>query len=249
VSQPECRWADPPDTLALPRDQVHLWKVRLNQTETQLRLLEQTLTSDELARAERFHFERDRRRFIAAHGHFRTILGRYAGVDPRALVFSYGLRGKPFFAQPFEAGPLKFNLSHSGELALIAVTQCRDVGVDLEEIHALDASERIADRFFSPRENSALRALPEAERLEAFFRCWTLKEAYVKATGTGLARATDSFDVTFTRGEPARLLSVDGQLEEAYFWSLVGLAPALGYVGAVAAEGRDWTMACWQDRT
>lgn len=211
-----------------------------------LRLLEQLLAVDERARAGRFHFERDRRRFIAARGQLRTILGRYVGVDPRALVFSYGLRGKPFLAR-FETIGLKFNLSHSGELALIAVTQDRDIGVDLEEIHSLGDAEQIAERFFSARENAVLCTLPKADRLEAFFHCWTLKEAYLKATGNGLARATNSFDVGFARGETARLLSVEGESEEALRWSLVGLAPARGYVGAVAVETHDWTMAFWQD--
>jgi 4'-phosphopantetheinyl transferase len=174
------------------------------------------------------------------------ILGRYAGLDPRALVFMYGLRGKPVFAQVDLEG-LKFNLAHSGEMALIGVTLYRDIGVDLEEIHSLYDAPRIAERFFSPRESAALRAFPEAERLEAFFRCWTLKEAYLKATGDGLARAIDSFDVTFARGDSPRLRSAEGKPEELWRWSLVQLAPAPGYVGAVAVEGHGWTMTCWQD--
>lgn len=238
-------WVDPPDALSLPRDRVDLWRAMLNQPEADLRLLEQTLAPDERSRAARFRFDRDRRRFVAARGQLRTILSRYVEVDAQTLVVSYGPRGKPFLSLPFRAA-LKFNLSHSGELALIAVTLSREVGVDLEEIRSMDNADKLAQRFFSARENAALRTLSEEERLEAFYRCWTLKEAYLKATGDGLTRATDSFDVVFDSAEPARLLSVEGETAEAFRWSLMRLAPAPGYVGAVAADGSDWTIKCWE---
>lgn len=157
------------------------------------------------------------------------------------------MHGKPFLAQPLRT-ELKFNLSHSGELALVAVTLNRGIGIDLEEIRYIDFAARLAERFFSRRENAALGALPEAERLAAFYCCWTLKEAYVKATGNGLARATGSFDVVFDRAEPARLLSVEGKSEETSFWSLLRLAPAPGYAGALAVEGSGFTMARWEIR-
>jgi len=245
VELPECDWADPPEALSLPPDRVDLWKLPLTESEAALHRLERTLAPDERARAERFRFDRDRRRFIVAHGRLRMILARYLGVDPQALVFSNGPRGKPFFAPPLQAA-LKFNLSHSGNLALVAVTLNRDIGVDLEEIHSFESAELLAEQFFSPLENATLRALPEAERLKAFFCCWSLKEAYVKATGDGLARATDSFDVAFGRGELGRLVSVEGDLEEASRWSLVRLTPAPGYVAALAVEGSGWTMMCWR---
>ncbi len=247
VPQSECDWADAPNALSLTRDHVHIWRVQLNCSEHALRLFEQTLEPEERARAERFHFERDRRRFIAARAQLRMILARYVGIDPYALVFSYGSRGKPFLAQASKP-PLKFNLSHSGELALVAVTRDRDIGVDLEEVRSFDDAGGLAERFFSPQENAVLRALPETARLEAFFCCWTLKEAYVKATGDGLALATDSFDVAFARGEPVRLLRVEGDSGEASRWSLVGLAPAPGYIGGVAVEGHDWSMTFWDFR-
>lgn len=244
--QPQREWANPPETLALSRDDVHVWKLRLNKSESDLHVLGRTLASDERAKAGRFHFERDRRRFIAARGQLRLILGRYCEADPRSVVFSYGPRGKPFLAQPVQARKIAFNLSHSGELALAAVTQNRSIGIDLEEIHPLDDFRRIAERFFSPRENEVLSRLPESEQLEAFFHCWTRKEAYVKATGDGLARPTESFDVSFLSGEPARLLSVGGGLDDPECWLLVGLVPEHDYVGAVAVERRGLSQACWQ---
>ena len=241
-----CLWTDSPDALALSRDDVHVWRLWLNPTEQELKTLEQTLASDEHARAERFRFAHDRIRFIAARGSLRIILGRYIGTDPRELTFSYGPHGKPSLAQPIEATKLKFNMSHSAELALAAITQDREIGVDIEEIHFIEAAERIAERFFSPLENAVLRSLSEEERLEAFFHCWTRKEAYVKATGDGLSRPTESFDVTLAPGEPARLLNVEGQSHEPLRWSLVGLTPGRGYAGAVAVQGHNWRLACWQ---
>ena len=239
-------WGDPPETLALSRDRVHVWMVRLNPTPPRLQVFWQTLAPDERARAERFHFERDRRRFIAARGQLRMILGRYALVDPTALAFSYGPRGKPFLSHPQRTPAISFNLSHSGELALAAVTHDRSVGVDIEEMRALNDAEGIAERFFSPREYSVFRAIPEQERLEGFYRCWTCKEAYVKATGDGLARPTESFDVAFSRGAAARLLSVEGEADEAARWSMAALEPARGYIGAIAVEGHNWSLACWR---
>jgi 4'-phosphopantetheinyl transferase len=247
VPPSECDWADAPNALSLTRDHVHIWRVHLNCSKSAVRLFDETLAPEERARAERFHFDRDRRRFIAARAQLRMILARYVGVDPHALVFTYGSRGKPSLAQPLEP-PIRFNLSHSGELALVGITLDRDIGVDLEEVRSFDDIDRLAERFFSPGENAHLRALPDAARLEAFFCCWTLKEAYVKATGDGLGRATESFDVAFARGEPVRLLSVEGDSGEASRWRLGGLAPALGYVGAAAVEGHDWSIAFWDLR-
>jgi 4'-phosphopantetheinyl transferase len=236
IAQFQFTWAEPLEVVRFSHNQVHLWTVRLNQTPQELDLLEQTLISDERARAERFHFERDRRRFIAARGQLRMILSRYTGVHPRSLVFAYGARGKPSLSQAFDATGPRFNLTHSGELALLAVTQDRSVGVDVEEIHPIDAVEPIAQQFFSQRENAQLLAVPKARRLEAFFCCWTLKEAYLKATGDGLWRPTNTFDVALTRHQHSRLLSVAEDSQEASRWSLIQLAPERGYVGALAVE-------------
>ena len=240
-----CEWLEPPSTPTLSRGQVDLWKVPLKRTDSELQLLEQSLARDERTRAERFRFDRDRRRFIAAHGLLRSILGRYIDVAPSALRFASWPLGKPFLVQPPRAN-LTFNLSHSGELALVAVTQDRRVGIDIEEIRFIDEVEVLAQRFLSPQENLVFQGLACEYKLEAFFDCWTRKEAYVKATGDGLSRRTESFDVAFAPRESARLLNVEGQPKEASRWSLLGLVPASGYVGAIAVEGHNWTLGCWQ---
>ena len=219
---------------------VDLWRLHLALPATDEELLQRVLSEDELTRANRFKFEGDRRRFMVARGQLRNILGRYLGTDPQKLAFSYGPRGKPHLA-----APVGFNVSHSEELALVAVACQRIVGVDLEAIRVIRDFEKIAERFFSSRENAELAGMQDIERQEAFFRCWTLKEAYVKATGDGLTRPTESFDVAFSRDGPVQLLSVQGSTEEAYRWELLGFQPAPGYIGALAVEGQDWELRCF----
>jgi 4'-phosphopantetheinyl transferase len=217
---------------------VDLWRLNLNPPESHHNVLQQQLlNAEEIARADRFHFERDRRRFIEARAQLRSIIGRYLGKHPQAITFSYGPRGKPHVTAPIE-----FNLSHSEDLAIVAVAHERQVGVDLEAIRIIKDIQDVARRFFSTRENAALVSVPESERSDAFLRCWTLKEAYVKATGDGLAQPTELFDVDFGRGGPTALLRLEGKPEEASRWELFEFSPAPSFVGAVAVEGHDWEL-------
>jgi 4'-phosphopantetheinyl transferase len=210
--------------------------------------LVETLAPDECLRAERFHFERDRRRFIVGRGVLRTILGRYLGLEPNHLQFCYGPRGKPALAG-ISTRPnawLCFNLAHSQNLALYAVTCERELGVDIECIHAIPDAEQIAARYFSAHENAGLRSLPANQKQEAFFNCWTRKEAYIKAIGDGLAQPLAEFDVALAPGEPARLLRIKDNAQAAARWSIQALTPAPGYVAALAVKGHDWQLKCWQ---
>jgi medium-chain acyl-[acyl-carrier-protein] hydrolase len=240
--------AEPP---ALGEGGVHVWRVRLDQPEKCRSELRRLLSADEEVRARRFHFRRDRDRFVVCRGALRTLLGRYLAHDPRRLRFAYGAHGKPALAAGGAAGRLSFNVAHSDGLALVAVTRGREVGVDLERVRPGLAAEEIAARYFSPREFEALRALPRSLRPEAFFHCWTRKEAYLKATGAGVARALDRFDVTLRPGDPAALLENRDDPAEARRWSLRELVPGPGFVGALAVEGRPGRLWCgdWGART
>jgi len=239
-------WSLPSANLVLPNDEVHVWRACLDQPATTLERLTQTLSADEQRRAERFYFERHRRRFIAARGVLRAILGRYLGLEPDQVEFAYGAQGKPALANCCYGDDLFFNLSHSHKLALYAVTRHRQVGVDLEYIRVVTDDERIAASTFSARENREWRTLLKVKQREAFFNCWTRKEAYIKAIGDGLSRPLDQFDVSLVPGEPARLLNVIGHPEEAARWCLKELAPAPGYAAALAAEGQGWHLVCLQ---
>lgn len=180
-------WCFPPKTLKLESDEVHVWRASLDLEASSIQSLLDILCVEEQQRAERYHFPKDRDRFIVARGLLRVIISYYLGKEPRDLQFVYNQYGKPALSEAYNREPLCFNLSHSRELALYAVTQNRNLGVDLEYIRTGFPCEEIAERFFSPQENAILRTLPLDMKHKAFFTCWTRKEAYIKATGKGLS--------------------------------------------------------------
>jgi 4'-phosphopantetheinyl transferase len=226
----------------LGRDEVHVWLAGLDVARQPDDLA--PLSAEERRRAARFHFERDRRRFTAARSCLRRLLGAYLGVSPAAIAFGAGPQGKPHLAGPPAASGLRFNLSHAGDLALIAVTREREVGADVECIRPVADLARLAASCFSPAERAQLLALQPDDRLAAFFRGWTRKEAYLKARGIGLSCAPERVEVSVRADEPARLLGVPGGPCEAMRWSLWGLTPAPEAVGAVVVEGRGCRLTC-----
>jgi 4'-phosphopantetheinyl transferase len=240
-------WLRPQGPVKLTPGEVHVWRTALEQSPGKVESLLSTLTADERDRAERFHFQRDRDRFIIARGTLRAILGRYLGIEPDALRFSYSDHGKPSLVDEHRAN-LRFNVSHSHKLALFAFAVTRELGVDLEWIRADVADEQIAERFFSAEEVGVLRMLPKEIQSEAFFNCWTRKEAYIKAIGEGLSMPLSRFVVSLAPGDPAALLSANGSTtdSEVSRWLLRDLDPGIGYKGAIIAEGRDWELSCWQ---
>jgi 4'-phosphopantetheinyl transferase len=241
-------WCLPPSEMALSSAQVHVWRVSLEPDASGVEQLQRNLSADELQRAARFHFPRDRRRFIVARGALRDILGRYLGMPPSDLDFCYSSYGKPALAHAPGEEWLRFNVSHSHELALVAVTRDREVGVDLEYLRSDIACEEIAAHFFSGSERASLRALPTEVKHQAFFNCWTRKEAYIKAHGEGLSLPLDQFDVSLAPGEPAALLATRHDPRDAWRWSLQALMPGPGYAAAVVVEGQGWHLTCWQWR-
>lgn len=239
-------WLPPSADLALSSDDVHVWRASLDLPASCVQSLQHTLAADELSRAERFYFHKDRKHFIVARGLLRAILSRYLDMEPGQLRFCYSDYGKPSLATMPGQDTLSFNVSHSHGLALYAVTRGREIGIDLERIRADLDCEQIAARFFSPRENAVLRALPAKLKPEAFFNCWTRKEAYIKARGGGLSLPLDQFDVSLAPGEPTTLLNIRGDPQEALRWSLRELMPGPGHMAALAVEGYDWHLTCWQ---
>ena len=224
-------------------DAVHVWRVALDPARAAS--LAPLLSADERARAARFHFDADRHRWTVSRAALRTILAAHAGVAPGALRFVLGRHGKPALdatALPPDVGAPRFSLSHSGDVALVAVSRAFELGVDVERTRGDFGTLDIARRFFSPGEVEALAALPEARRTAAFFRCWASKEAFIKGTGHGLARALDSFDVEVDPARDAALLRTAPDASERGEWSLVALDPAPGYAGALAVRGRSWRL-------
>lgn len=210
---------------------VDLWVWSLEVDGRELQQLATILSDDEKTRAGRFVYDRDRRRFVVARGTLRKLLAPLFGVPPAAIVFAYAAQGKPSVPA---APSLHFNLSHSENLAALAVSRQREIGVDIEHVRAL--KEDVAERFFSAREVTALRAMPADRQLEAFYRCWTRKEAIVKAIGEGLSHALDSFDVTLGADAPAAVERFAGEADASRVWRLAHFDPAPGYMGAVACR-------------
>jgi 4'-phosphopantetheinyl transferase len=250
VAPGELWWPPAPCKPVLEGNAVQVWCASLEQDETSVAAFFQTLSLDEKARAQRFYFARDQRHFVVGRGVLRDILSRYLDLPPQELLFSYGPKDKPSLAPALvQASPkalaLRFNLSHSGGLALYAFTDGREVGIDIERLRPLDDAEHIARRFFSMHEVQVFCALPTHLRLEGFFNCWCRKESYIKATGDGLSMPLDRFTVSLIPGESARFLHVEGDPAEAARWSLRELHPAPGYTAAVCVEGEGWELACW----
>jgi 4'-phosphopantetheinyl transferase len=224
-------------------DEVHLWRAPLDLGPERLDRLACLLTPDEAERAARLRAEEPRRRFIAARGVLRELLGRCLGAPPEALRFAYAEHGKPRLVG-VGAETLRFNLAHSGGLALYAVAAGRDVGVDVECVRATLGAMRIAERFFAPAEIAWLREQPEAARQTAFFRLWTCKEAFLKATGEGVTRPLREVEVSLGADEETATVTRRGAAE-APGWSLRVLRPAPDHVGALAAEGSGWRLHLW----
>jgi 4'-phosphopantetheinyl transferase len=239
-------WIPAPGAITLAPDEVHVWMARLDQPEETVASYRAVLSTDERARADRFHFEKDRTAYTVARAALKSLLGRYLGVAPTAIQFQYSSHGKPYLEESVNPGGINFNISHSHKLALLAFAIGRQVGVDVERIRADFATLEIAERFFSRIEVAALLAQPTEQQADCFFNCWTRKEAYIKAIGEGLSCPLHRFDVTLGPDEPARLLATRADSQDASRWSMHNLDPGPGYKGAVIAEGTDWRLQCWR---
>jgi len=221
---------------ALNANDIHVWHVSLKIDSNDIAHYRRTLSTDEKERAERFHFAKDCNRFIAARGMLRALLGCYLGKHPSCIQFSYNHHGKPFLKCFADNKSLGFNVSHSDEKALYAFSKGLPIGVDLERIRMDLSFEPIAIRFFSPSEAAMFCSLPEPARMEAFFNCWTRKEAFVKAKGNGLSLELDQFDVSLRPGEPASLLETRYDQDDLMNWSLHDIDAGKGFKAALAVE-------------
>lgn len=239
-------WSPAPTHLNIGEEEVHVWAASLDKSGLSLGVVYDHLSSDERARAGRFRFLKDQERFVAARGLLRTILGRYLDTKPNQLRFRYNPQGKPSLAEEFSATKLSFNVSHCQQVGVFAVTIGRELGVDIEQVKPEVPKGGVAERFFSPGEVEALRAIPPQMQVQAFFACWTRKEAYIKAKAGGLSIPLDQFEVSLAPGQPAVLKRVLWDPEEACRWGMRELSPAPGYTGALCVEGHGWKLECWR---
>lgn len=238
-------WKPAPKRLLLGDEDVHVWLASLNQPAAVVLAHQQILSPDELDRAAKYHFQKDGKHFVVARATLRFLLASYLQSEPARLRFRLNEYGKPRLDAETEGEALRFNLSHSQDLALYAVARTREVGIDLEYIRQDFYTRQIAERFFSVGEVLALDALPVNLQTEGFFRCWTRKEAYIKARGEGLSLPLEQFDVSLSPDEPVALLKVRTDPTEVSRWSLMELTPAPGYMAAIAIEGTGFSLSCF----
>ncbi len=234
-------WRPSPSHWFLTSTDVHVWRVTLDVPEASLIAFRALLSADERARADRYHFPADARRYSVARGVLRRILSRFTAVAPEALAFDYNAHGKPSLRDC--TSTLSFNVSHAGERALIAVAGGPAVGVDIEPLRSIDAMNDLARQHFSVPEQQAFYALPVPARQRVFFEVWTRKEAVLKALGVGLSREPATIDVWGGGQEPH---PVDvGDPAETPLWTLMALDPGAGYVGALAVRAPTVAVQTW----
>jgi 4'-phosphopantetheinyl transferase len=217
---------------------IHVWKInsKLNADRDGWG---RVLSAAEQDRAQRFRFEKDRQLYVAAHAALRVLLASYEGIDTDQLDFVFGARGKPAIAQP-AASRIQFNLSHSHELALLAITRDRAVGIDVEHVRENFSFQEVARRFFTAREAAVLSMLPEALQGTAFYRCWTSKEAFLKAKGTGLSGGLDEVEIVMNAEGSIKILArIPG-------WSLLDLPQLTNYESALVVEGGAVPVKCYE---
>ena len=214
---------------------VEVWHARVDRPVSGVRELAVLLDPEERARAERFVRAEDRTRFIVSHGVLRKLLAERVGLLAAEIRFEARRHGKPFVPN----SDWQFSLSHSGDYMLCAFTRHLQLGVDVEQMRSMPDYESIAERYFADEERRQLRALPDGQHRQGFFRIWTLKEAYLKATGEGLSFPLVDFDVSL---DPVGLLRVAGRPDEEKKWGMAAFSPHPDYQAAIAVEGLQWTL-------
>lgn len=229
-------WDSPKKRPQLTEDQVHLWRASLDPPSVILEDLAYILSKDEIAKANKYRFPQHRCRFIAARGILRQLLGQYLQISPSSIEFQYGDRGKPYLSKSIFSSSLEFNISHSQGYALYGFSLNHAIGVDLEYLRPMKDAAQIAQRFFSPQEFEFVNCLSGKQQQRVFFKLWTAKEAYLKATGTGLAGSLASIDIDFDQAEIPCLKSIKGNTAAIVPWSMYSCIPAHDCVGAIAIK-------------
>ncbi|MDX1527991.1 MAG: 4'-phosphopantetheinyl transferase superfamily protein [Gammaproteobacteria bacterium] len=239
-------WNDPPADLQLSDRHVDVWRISTALEAGEIAILDAVLSPRQRARSQRMRVAEKRQQYIIAQGLTRVLLGKLLAADPAALEFDRGPKGKPYLGGKFSDSGVQFNMTHTSHMALIAITLSREVGIDIERIRDNLQWEKLARRYFSPMEYSDYSRLPEAERLRAFFICWTRKEAVLKAIGTGLGGGLGSFDITV---DPDAAPALVGNRWEGRFhghWTLNPLQPGADYVATLVTERDGFKVRCWE---
>ncbi|HSS65655.1 MAG TPA: 4'-phosphopantetheinyl transferase superfamily protein [Gammaproteobacteria bacterium] len=239
-------WNDPPADLRLSSGHVDVWRISTALNEERAANFGSVLSPDQQARAKRMRVRDKRRQYIIAQGLTRILIGKVVDADPESLEFSRGPKGKPYLGGRFADAGIQFNMTHTSNMALIALTLKREIGIDIERIRHNLQWEKLVRRYFSPLEHYHYSKLPESVRLRAFFTCWTRKEAVLKAIGTGLGGGLGSFDVSVDPDAPPALLGDRWQGRFHGDWTITQLDPGEGYVATLVTERDGFEVRCWE---
>jgi len=245
-ANPPNAWREIPAIPLVKPLEIQIWRIQLLQPSANISRLEKILTPEETRQAAQFYFAHDQRRFVVRRAVLRQLLAANLDLRPKEIQIEAAYFQKPKIADRQNPNRLRFNTSHSGDCALIALTQNREVGVDVEQHRHLPDADELAKNFFSAHEINELNGLSGAARSEGFFNCWTRKEAYVKAIGLGLAHPLKLFSVALAPGEPAALLAVANDSTAMGKWSLIAFDVAAGFSAALVLENRQATVNFFQ---
>lgn len=215
---------------------VHIWLLRFDELKGQEQDFYNLLADEEKKRADNFFSNIDRTRYIVSKGYLRKLLEKFTLTDPEKIVFTANDYGKP--ALKFPTLELYFNISHSANLGLIAISDIAEIGIDVEKHKKIKTIDKIADRFFSQTEKEVLLKLPGKHKLEGFFNCWSRKEAFIKSIGRGLSFPLKLFDVTLKPGDPAELIEIREANESANQWFLQEISVDVGYSAAFCIKSK-----------
>ncbi len=222
------------NSIELDLGHLHVWSATAVKDNRQLNELSELLAADEVERANKYVFEKDRWIYVTAKFLLRSILGNYLNINPKEIAFEYSEFGKPSYLKNIE---VDFNVSHSGNRIIIGFAKQQTIGVDIEKIKQDFDPLDLAKIFFSEEEINALSQAKESEMFQAFYRCWTRKESFIKAVGEGLSYPLDSFAVTMDNDHRARFLKIDNNQDSKKDWQLSSFVPADGYIAAITTNG------------
>jgi 4'-phosphopantetheinyl transferase len=239
------QWQTTPDDLLLSPDYVDIWRCCVGLADDQIGELSSLLSAEEKARAQRLKIAEKQNQFVITRGRLRQILGKYLNSDPCAFKFEYATHGKPYLEERWQGHEILFNVSHSHNFVLIAMSLDHQLGIDIEKIQHDKDHTFLARRFFSKREQAELTALPEEIKRRAFYSCWTRKEAFVKAVGDGITYGLDTFDISVHPDETQPSLNIHTNSTEDITWSVFNIPMDEDYMAALAVTGNTVSVRCW----
>ncbi len=246
LDNPNYSWSPAPPEVKLTSKEIHLWLAPLESISSCIGFLQHTLAPDEKERAGRFRYTKDRNYYIVVRGMLRNILSRYINISPEQIQFRYNDYGKPYLNPLHNKAKLQFNMSHSSGFALYGIVHDDEIGIDIERISSIPEIDKLMDDYLTGEEKTRFHVLALNERTEKFFRYWTLKEAFIKAKGCGLALSMSQVEVQEESGKFVSLIDIKERPKEASHWSIYPLSPAAGYAAAAVTKKNCWNLSCWQ---